>query len=60
MKKIEDYTLEELKALAYDLISQKEQTEARLRSVNQLIGNFKPKVEGVEEPAKGAKVNKTP
>ena len=46
MKKIDEYTLEELKALAYDLIAQKEQAERQLRQVNLLIGNFK------EEPKK--------
>lgn len=53
MKKIEDFTLEELKALAYDLIAQREQCQARLNAVNQLIVNFKtPQETPQAEPPK--------
>ena len=37
MKDIKNYTIEELKSLAYDLIRQREQVVNNLQAVNQLI-----------------------
>ena len=40
-------SLTELKALAYDMIAQKEQLQGQLNQVNQMIGNKMREVENV-------------
>ena len=55
MKKIKDYTIEELKALAYDLMVQQEQLRGNLMSINQEIAKrsqLQPKVEKTDKQDK--------